>query len=146
MKYASPIVNRQVLKRLCMGASAVLTAVMLASCASWQPSPQDQVRQRATQHWQALLAGQYDRAYEFNTPAFRKLRSLDFYRTNRSAVPVKWISAEVLRVECETQRCVTRIKLTSRPNMPGFNKMTLETGIDEIWILEGGQWWLFEKL
>ena len=123
-----------------------LMCLAVVGCASLQPAPEETVRKLATQRWQALLAGKFDQAYEFATPAFRKLRTVDFYRTNRSAVPVKWVSAEVLRVDCEPQRCAVKIKLITRPIMPGFNKLNLETGLDEVWILEDGQWWMFEKL
>jgi hypothetical protein len=123
-----------------------LMCLAVVGCASLQPAPEETVRKLATQRWQALLAGKFDQAYEFATPAFRKLRTADFYRTNRSAVPVKWVSAEVLRVDCEPQRCAVKIKLITRPIMPGFNKLNLETGLDEVWILEDGQWWMFEKL
>jgi hypothetical protein len=31
--------------------------------------------------------------------------------------------------------------------MPGFRKLlNLESGIEEVWVLEDGQWWMFEKL
>ena len=126
--------------------SACVLSLSLVGCASLRPAPEETVRKLATQRWQALLAGKFDQAYEFATPGFRKLRSVDFYRTNRSAVPVKWVSAEVLRVDCEPQRCTVKIKLITRPNMPGFNKLNLETGLDEVWLLEDGQWWMFEKL
>ena len=127
-------------------ASACVICFTLVGCASLQPAPEETVRKLATQRWQALLSGKFDQAYEFATPAFRKLRSVDFYRTNRSAVPVKWVSAEVLRVDCEPQRCVAKVKLITRPLMPGFNKLNLETGLEEVWIEEDGQWWMFEKL
>ena len=126
--------------------SACVLSLSLVGCASLRPAPEEAVRKLATQRWQALLAGKFDQAYEFATPAFRKLRSVDFYRTNRSAVPVKWVSAEVLRVDCEPQRCVAKVKLITRPIMPGFNKLNLETALEEVWIEEDGQWWMFEKL
>lgn len=126
--------------------SACVVSFTLVGCASLRPAPEETVRKLATQRWQSLLAGKFDQAYEFATPAFRKLRSVDFYRTNRSAVPVKWVSAEVLRVDCEPQRCVAKVKLITRPIMPGFNKLNLETALEEVWIEEDGQWWMFEKL
>lgn len=127
-------------------ASVVMLSLALSGCANLLPAPEETVRKLATQRWQALLAGKYDQAYEFATPAFRKLRSVDFYRTNRSAVPVKWVSAEVLRVDCETTRCVVRVKLISQPRIPTFSKHKLETGLEEVWLLEDGQWSMFEKL
>lgn len=123
-----------------------LMGLTLAGCAALAPpKPEEKVRQLATQRWQTLLAGKFDAAYKFTTPAYRQIRSVDHYQANRSAVPVKWISAEVLRVDCETERCTARIKLVSKPVMPGFNQLNLESGLDEIWIQEKGQWWIFEK-
>lgn len=139
------MLQHRAIRRLAMVATCVVSLSVIG-CASMRPSPEETVRKLATQRWQALLGGKFDQAYEFATPAFRKLRSVDFYRTNRSAVPVKWVSAEVLRVDCEPQRCVAKIKLITRPNMPGFNKLNLETGLEEVWIQEEGQWWMFEKL
>ena len=127
--------------------SACVLSFALVGCASLRPAPEETVRKLATQRWQALLAGKFDQAYEFATPGFRKLRSVDFYRTNRSAVPVKWVSAEVMRVDCESARCKVTVKVISEPRVPGFRKLpSLESGIEEIWVQEDGQWWIFEKL
>ena len=123
-----------------------LISLAVVGCASLQPAPEETVRKLATQRWQALLAGKFDQAYEFATPAFRKLRTVDFYRTNRSAVPVKWVSAEVLRVDCQSTRCTVLVKLVSQPRIPTFSKHTLETGLEEVWLLEDGQWSMHEKL
>ena len=133
-------------RRLALAALGLMSLAVVG-CASLQPAPEETVRKLATQRWQALLAGKFDQAYEFATPAFRKLRTVDFYRTNRSAVPVKWVSAEVLRVDCEPARCKVTVKVVSEPRVPGFRKLlNLESGIEEVWVLEDGQWWMFEKL
>lgn len=133
-------------RRLALATLGLMTLAVVG-CASLQPAPEETVRKLATQRWQTLLAGKFDQAYEFATPGFRKLRTVDFYRTNRSAVPVKWVSAEVLRVDCEPARCKVTVKVVSEPRVPGFRKLlNLESGIEEVWVLEDGQWWMFEKL
>ena len=138
--------RHKVVQRLAVTAACVLS-LLATGCANMRPAPEETVRKLATQRWQALLAGKFDQAYEFATPGFRKLRSVDSYRTNRSAVPVKWVSAEVLRANCEPTRCTVTVKVLSEPRMPGFRKLsTLESGVDEVWVLEDGQWWIFEKL
>lgn len=108
--------------------------------------PQTQVRQLATERWQALLAKKWDVAYQYTTPGFRKVRTLDEYRVRVSSVPVRWESAEVLRADCEAERCVVRIKLNTRPLLPPFNKTPIESGIDEIWVQQDGRWWIHERL
>ena len=55
---------------------AVLAAGLLAGCASLAPAPpEEQVRARATERWQALVAYQMDKAYAFTTPAYRAVAS-----------------------------------------------------------------------
>jgi len=138
--------NSSVTRRLALSLVCVVSFA-LAGCASLRPTPEEEVRKLATQRWQALLAGKFEQAYEFATPAFKKLRTVDFYRTNRAAVPVKWLSAEVLRVDCEAARCKVTVKVISEPRVPGFRKpLNLESGIEETWVQEDGQWWIFEKL
>lgn len=122
----------------------------LAGCASIGAKPEDQVRSLAQQRWQHLVAGDFDKAYEMATPGFRKVRALGDYRLRKSAVPVKWLAAEVLRVACtpaeQPTKCVVRIKLDSEARVPGAPKGVLSSGIDETWLLEDGRWWMFETL
>ncbi len=132
---------------------AGLVAVWLAGaagCASLTSGPEDQVRALANQRWQHLIAGDFDKAYEMATPGFRKLRTLRDYRVRKATVPVKWLEAEVLRVECtpvETPtKCTVRIKLDSKPVVPTGYKGVLSSGIDETWLFEDGRWWMFESL
>lgn len=131
------------------GLVATLLA-MVSGCASLVSKPDDQVKALATQRWQHLIAGDFDKAYEMATPGFRKVRNLRDYRVRKSAVPVKWLSAEVLRVECtpaETPtKCVVRIKLDSEPSIPSGFKGVMSSGIDETWLFEDGRWWMFESL
>jgi hypothetical protein len=78
------------------------------------------------------------------------VRNLRDYRIRKSAVPVKWLSAEVLRVECapaeKPTKCAVAIKLTSEPMVPGAPKGTISSRIDEVWLYEDGRWSMFESL
>lgn len=139
------VFRRDILTRLCVTAAAVAA---LAGCASTPPvPPQDTVRQLATQRWQALLAKDYKRAYEMSAPAYRKLNSAELYATRKMSVPVRWLSAKVLRVECESEeRCTARVEIESRPIAPNAPKMPLVGVINETWVRDSGQWWMFETL
>lgn len=123
-------------------------ATALVGCAGLTSSapPEQVVRQLATQRWQALLSRNFDKAYEFSVPSYRALRNAEYYKRNREATPVKWISAEVFGVECEAIKCVVRIKLESKPIVPFNFPGNIVGGIDETWVLEGGKWWMFETL
>lgn len=133
-----------------LGALAATALVGIGGCASLVSGPEDKVKALATQRWQYLVEGDFDKAYEMATPGFRKVRNLRDYRVRKSAVPVKWVAAEVLRVECspaeKPTKCVARIKLDSTPVVPSGFKGVLSSGIDETWLFEDGHWWVFESL
>ncbi|MFC5500513.1 hypothetical protein ACFPOE_23425 [Caenimonas terrae] len=133
----SPVVARY--------AAALVAAVALAGCATKPSGPEQVVRERATQQWQARIAGDLDKSYGFTTPSYRGGTSLETFKKGfGSAVVVK--SAEVATVVCETtDKCVVNAKVVAQPNLllgrravPPFT-----TYIDETWLREDGQWWLF---
>lgn len=126
---------------------ATLAASFLAGCASLAPAPpEEQVRARATERWQALVAYQMDKAYAFTTPAYRAVASFERDRA-RYGSAAQWVGAEVVRVSCEPEKCIARVRIDAKPTIPGIGrKTTLSTHADEIWLLVDGQWWLHREL
>lgn len=131
-----------------LAGTALLLSMAVGGCAGigQTQAPEQIVRQLATKRWQALLAKDFDKAYEFATPSYRKIKTADYYRNQRQSTPVKWIAAEVLRVDCQVEKCTTTIKLESKPIVPFKFTGTITSGIDETWVFEDGQWWMFEAL
>lgn len=128
--------------------SGVAAGLGLVACAALQPAAPDVVvGQQASARWQALLAKEYSRAYEMAVPSYRKLKTLDEYTQRMRQVPVRWISAKVLRVECSSDvRCVAKVELHSTPVVPFAPKIPLVGVLDEVWVYEDGRWWMFEAL
>ncbi len=128
--------------------AACLLSMALAGCAGLgaAAAPELVVRQLATQRWQALLAQDFNQAYAFASPAYRQIHTPDYYRSQRQQTPVKWIAAEVLRVDCAGEKCTVRIQLESKPVVPFPFRGTITSGIDETWVLENQQWWMLEPL
>lgn len=129
---------------LCLSLCACFT---LAACASLGGgTPEEQVRQRATERWQALAGGQFSRAYNFNTPGFRAVVSPDAYR-NRFGSAISWLGAEVMRVNCaEAQKCLALVRVDYKLVLGRQKGGKLSTHIDETWLFEDGQWWFFQKI
>lgn len=130
-----------------LGALIVTTsALWLSGCATPAANPQEIVRQLANQRWQYIIAGQFDKAYAMTAPSYRKLKTLDYYQGNLRAAPVKWKSGEVVRIDCVTQTCKVTVKAVSQIVLPTRYKGLLDSGLDESWVFEDGQWWMFETL
>lgn len=130
--------------RLCAWLLASLT---LSACASLGGgNPQEQVRQRATERWQALVAGEFSRAYTYSTPGFRAVVTPDGYRS-RIGSAVTWLGAEVIRVNCpEANKCTALLRIDYKPVLIRQNGVKVSTHIDETWLFEDGQWWFFQKI
>lgn len=126
--------------------TAFSSALWLSGCATPAANPQEAVRKLAQQRWDHVLAGKYDKSYDMLVPSYRKLKSLDHYNTAARSAPVKWKSAEVVRVECDTKTCKVVVKVVSQLIMPTFYKGPLVSGLDETWVFEDGQWWKLETL
>ena len=126
---------------------ALLATLLLSACATLPGlTPQDQVRQRATQRWQALLAYDYAKAYEFATPSYRALVTPESYRTRQGAA-LQRTSAKVFRVDCpEPDKCQARIEVGVKPPLGKRYGAEITAPVDETWVLQNGQWWLVERL
>jgi len=132
---------------LCISAISLCAAMTLSACASLGGNdPEILVRQRAAERWQALVAGEFTRAYGFSTPSYRAVVSADEFR-NRNGGAVKREGSEVVAVKCpETTRCIATIRIDFRPLFGGRFGDKINTHIDETWLLEDGQWWVFQSI
>lgn len=121
--------------------------VVLGGCASLMGGgpPEEVVKQRANEYWRARVSGDLGKAYAFMPPAYRAITSLDTYRKQR-ANAAALVKGEAVEVKCDTSdKCVVTNRVEAkvgglpwRANLP-----PLVTHYEEVWIREGGQWWLF---
>lgn len=130
-----------------LGAGALaMSALLMAGCATMAPAtPEAAVEKRATAYWQARQAGQTDKVYALTPPSYRKVRTLEQFRLQfGTAAAVKGV--EVTKVTCEPEKCVARLKLSVTPALAGLKMGNVDTYLDEIWLLEDGQWWHHQDL
>lgn len=119
---------------------------LLSGCASFQTKPEDAVTQRANERWQALLKGDMAKAYAYSAPGFRAVVDIEGFK-GRTGIAGRWLGAQVMNVSCDTpERCKAVIRLEFSTLIPGFSKDRMTTHIDETWLLEDGQWWIFQKV
>ncbi len=122
-----------------------LGTLALAGCAALAPStPEQIVKKRAAQYWQARIAGKYEQAYQLSTPSYRKLKTAEQFRMQFGA-GVSVQAAEVASVVCEPQKCTAKMKISATPSLPGLKLGTIPLYMDEVWLLEDGQWWIYQE-
>ena len=130
-----------------VGIPTVAAVVLFAAgCASLGASkPEDAVKQRAEAYWKARAAGQVDKAYELTSPSYRKVHTFDQFKMQfGNGASIKGVS--VVKVDCEAEKCTVRTKVEATPALMGVSVGTIATHLDEIWLLEDGQWWRYQDI
>jgi len=125
-------------RRWALTACAV-SALLLAGCASLQPqTPEQIVEARANQRWQYLIEGDIQKAYDMLTDSYRRVTPYERYRTRLANGG--WIKAKAISVNCADEVCAVRISLEAKPPLGAKYGGNINTGLDESWVLEEGQW------
>ncbi len=127
---------------------SLLLLSTLVACANLggTAAPENVVRQRATERWQALVAGDMNQAYGYNAPSFRAVVSSDGFR-KRFGNAGTWVGAEVVAVNCpDAAKCMATVRIDFKPAFSRRSGDKISTHADETWVLEDGQWWLFQRI
>lgn len=122
-------------------------AAVLAGCAAFAPlPPEEAVKKRAIEYWNARIAGEMDKAYALTPPSYRKVRTADQFKS-RFGGGVILESAGVYSVKCDSaEKCTARMRVAAKPALLRLNIGAVDTYLDEIWLLEDGQWWRYQEL
>lgn len=127
-------------------AAVACTVMLLTACASTGPATDtDIVRQRAEARWKAVVSNDWQAAYGYLAPSFRALMTAERYRASIGNV-VQYLGATVSSAECEPERCRVVVDVENRPLVVRTMRGSMTSQLEETWIKENGQWWLFQKL
>lgn len=121
-----------------------LTLVVSGCATLGQVTAEKQLAERAQQRWQALIEGNFDRAYEFETPGYRAVYSKKVFQ-NRFGGSVRWHSAEVREVSIDGDRAQVRMLIGYQTLTPQGETIDGERPIWERWQLVDGEWWYSER-
>jgi len=122
----------------------LVTSGFLVACEPMgqaEQSPDDLVKARAEARWEAMVAGDYDKAYDFLSAGFRSRVSPERFR-GRFEGRTEWTGTDIQGVECEEEICVAavvaRFRFLGAESFPAYDGETAEK---ENWLLTDGEWW-----
>lgn len=126
---------------------AVTTMAFVAGCAALSTqTAEDTVKARANERWAALLKYDYDAAYAYMSPGYRGVTPIEKFKARQGSA-VRWAGAEAISVNCpEAVKCVVQVRIQAKPFLGRKFGDTITTHVEETWLLEDGQWWLFQKI
>ena len=121
----------------------VFALFLLAGCSSigTPKTAEELVAQRAQERLDALMVGNFEKAWEYTTPAFRQSSNISRYASRYVGVS-NWTNAAVDKVACEEEKCNVTISVTYqmvRPNIENTRPL------NEVWITAGGDWYIYEE-
>ena len=119
---------------------STLAVVVLGGCAALDSRPPEEVvKARAQQRWDALVKGDFKAAYEYLSPGSRAVLTPEGYASGLRAG--FWKAAAVDKVLCEKPDvCDTTTTIEYE-----FRGSRIKTPLKETWIKEGSSWWFVQK-
>lgn len=127
---------------------ALICSLWLAGCAG--PGAQSGAAQDATEvlaeralaRWEALIEGDFARAYGLESPAYREATPLRLY-TSRIGSQLRWDRVEILEVlpDPEGDAATVRLLVEYTAMDPVGGVIQGQRPVDERWIRTGGEWW-----
>ena len=121
--------------------AASFIALFFAGCTALPTvTPEEQVRFRAQEWLDKLMAFDMEGAYEFTSPAYRSAHGLRHY-SKKYAGKDMWRSAEITRIECDVDgefgKCIVILSVTYR----GFAMdADMTTELPQHWVLVDDAW------
>lgn len=126
-------------KNLCLITAAIIFSTACAT--QMNMSDEQVVKQKAQERLEALLANNYEKAYGYASPAYRKSVSLNRHKPKVLGAAM-WTRGEVLSVSCEPEYCDVTTKIHYRSPQ---TRMELPTELKNRWIKVDGKWWIYHK-
>lgn len=123
--------------------SIVLGLILLLAGCKAPPAPEDIVAERAQARWDALVARDFDAAYNYHSPGFRAQTPASSFAALMLSRPIRWDDAEVLSVECAEDTCTVTVSITyTAVGAPGvLADIQNERPLSETWLKLDKDWW-----
>jgi hypothetical protein len=104
---------------------------------------EDTLRKRIQARWQAAIAGDFAKAYAFETPAYREAATEQDYASRLARSQARWHVATLKELRYDRANiCDAVIELEFSFALPGSDQLArTTTNIVEQWVFDQGQWW-----
>ena len=131
--------NKSVLKLTIIGSIVFL----LASCSVKETV--DDIDKKAIERWNALIEGDYKKAYSYIAPSYKQLEDFSAFsnRMNVAQLHITWNKVELNNKKCEPEVCEVNLKLNYTYQFPkrSMGEATATTDVKENWIKSDEKWY-----
>lgn len=114
----------------------------LSGCGS--PLPEEEAGRRALERWQALIQGDFEKAYGYLSPGYREVTSFTIYRSHIGEA-VRWKDATLEGISCADTVCDVTITVNYQYTAPPVGEYKGEKFLKEKWVRVDDKWWFLPK-
>lgn len=125
--------------------SLIASLIWVVLACSEKQTREEHVKARATERWQALIAGKIDDAYTFLTPEYRQLYTSEQYGRGITRGGF-WDKVDVIKVEC-ADNCIVTVRIHVKMKVPRSQEaIVTTTDSQELWMpdKDSGEWYFFD--
>ena len=121
-------------------------SVGCASGPKWDDAQRSILEQRVRERYQALVARDYNKAWEYSTPNYRAVFSKQLYVKKFSyALDLELTGVEVVNYDSDAAVASVVVRVMSKPTKQTSSASVgvgaIPFGRGERWIFANGQWW-----
>lgn len=101
------------------------------------------LKERVLARWQALIKGDFEAAYQFETPAYRAIYTPDQFRYQFGNQTL-WRMANVVNIHYDNSIVArVQVEVAYRYAQPGMGQAMrdMTQQVNEIWLRKEGEWW-----
>lgn len=122
----------------------ILTGLTLTACQRQETS--DDIDRKAVERWQAVIDGDYKKAYDYLAPSHRQLENINSYESRMATarLSIDWQEVEFVKKDCQELTCEVTINMTYVYKFPkrSMGETKGKTTIKENWIKSDNTWYL----
>lgn len=125
--------------------------VLLFACGNDSAKPDEsKLKSRVESRWALMIDRDFEKTYQYFTPAYRKLYDFDGYLDElQTSGSVEWVSARYLTSVVSNEGADVEVEIDYKLALPDASMNDavgqISTQMNENWVWSSGQWWYIKK-
>ena len=125
----------------------IATGTLLTAC---QPDESGKLENRVKAYWQHKINKEFDKAYEFTSPAYKRLNSKQAFIILMINNKLQWQDMKIVKKQCKRpDLCLVKMSIKYKYKFKGLGtggaETEVETPLSERWIMKDNVWYVTVK-
>jgi hypothetical protein len=141
------------MKSIFSNALILLALAVVGGCATLSDLDEDEraiIAERAAERWEAINAGDFEKAWSYSTPSFREVFPKHLYHMNFSQTVLNRLTGvEVTSYDARAAVASVAVRVMAEPTKYSSAAAkavgAIPDTIEESWVFVDGEWWYIDR-